>query len=75
MAGDSQKDVVLTEARAMVVRDYLVENFGFDDAEVKTLGLGKKNGTDAASWGTIDILIYPPDTQASTGSQSITDRQ
>jgi hypothetical protein len=29
MEGDTQKDLVLTEARAMVVREYLVENFGF----------------------------------------------
>jgi phospholipid/cholesterol/gamma-HCH transport system substrate-binding protein len=46
LAGDTEKDLVLTQARAMVVREYLVENFGFDDAEVKTLGIGKKNGTN-----------------------------
>jgi phospholipid/cholesterol/gamma-HCH transport system substrate-binding protein len=75
MAGDTEKDLVLTQARAMVVREYLVENFGFDDAEVKTLGVGKKNGTNAGSWGTLDILIYPPGIDVSTDSQSITDRQ
>jgi phospholipid/cholesterol/gamma-HCH transport system substrate-binding protein len=75
MAGDTEKDLVLTQARAMVVREYLVENFGFDDAEVKTLGIGKKNGIDAASWGTVDILIYPPETGVSTDAQSITDRR
>lgn len=75
MAGDTEKDLVLTQARAMVVREYLVENFGFDDAEVKTLGIGKKNGTNAASWGTVDILIYPPETGVSTDMQSITDRR
>ena len=42
MEGDSQKDLVLTEARAMVVREYLVENFGFDDSQLKTLGMGKQ---------------------------------
>jgi hypothetical protein len=45
MEGDTQKDLVLTEARAMVVREYLVENFGFDDSQLKTLGMGKQ--TDA----------------------------
>jgi phospholipid/cholesterol/gamma-HCH transport system substrate-binding protein len=75
MAGDTEKDLVLTQARAMVVREYLVENFGFDDAEVKTLGIGKKNGTNAASWGTVDILIYPPETGVSIDTQSITDRR
>jgi phospholipid/cholesterol/gamma-HCH transport system substrate-binding protein len=75
MAGDTEKDLVLTQARAMVVREYLVQNFGFDDAEVKTLGIGKKNGTNATSWGTVDILIYPPETEVSTDTQSITDRR
>ena len=42
MEGDTQKDLVLTEGRAMVVREYLVENFGFDDSHLKTLGLGKR---------------------------------
>jgi phospholipid/cholesterol/gamma-HCH transport system substrate-binding protein len=75
MAGDTEKDLVLTKARAMVVREYLVDNFGFDDAEVKTLGVGKKNGNDAASWGTVEILIYPPDTDVSAESRSVTDRR
>jgi|SRR5580658_293916 phospholipid/cholesterol/gamma-HCH transport system substrate-binding protein len=64
MEGDTQKDLVLTEARAMVVREYLVENFGFDDSQVKTLGMGKQ--TDAksdAGWGTVQILIYPAGTE------------
>jgi|ERR1700722_4373814 phospholipid/cholesterol/gamma-HCH transport system substrate-binding protein len=73
LAGDTEKDLVLTQARAMVVREYLVENFGFDDAEVKTLGIGKKNGTNEASWGTVDILIYPSQTVVPTGTQSSTD--
>jgi phospholipid/cholesterol/gamma-HCH transport system substrate-binding protein len=74
MAGDSEKDLVLTQARAMVVREYLVDNFGFDDAEVKTLGVGKKIGTNEASWGTVEIIVYPPDTSVSTASQTATGR-
>jgi len=35
MEGDTQKDLVLTQARAMVVREYLVENFGFDDSQLR----------------------------------------
>jgi phospholipid/cholesterol/gamma-HCH transport system substrate-binding protein len=76
MAGDTEKDLVLTQARALVVRAYLVDNFGFDDAQLKTFGVGKKNGTNPdAGWGTVEIIIYPPDTQVSTDSQSITDRR
>jgi phospholipid/cholesterol/gamma-HCH transport system substrate-binding protein len=65
MEGDTQKDLVLTEARAMVVREYLVENFGFDDSQLKTLGMGKQ-ATDAkpdAGWGTVQIFIYPAGTE------------
>ncbi|MGA8762175.1 MAG: MlaD family protein, partial [Candidatus Sulfotelmatobacter sp.] len=47
MEGDTQKDLVLTEARAMVVREYLVENYGFDDSQLKTLGMGKQSGANS----------------------------
>ncbi|MGA3080424.1 MAG: MlaD family protein [Terracidiphilus sp.] len=63
--GDTQKDQVLSEARAMVVREYLVENFGFDDSQLKTLGLGKQTGAALdADWGSIQILIFPAGTEA-----------
>src|ERR1700693_3303237 len=71
MAGDTQKELVLTEARAMVVREYLVENFGFDDSQLKTLGMGKQ--TDAksdAGWGTVQILIYPAGTELPPNKRS-----
>jgi phospholipid/cholesterol/gamma-HCH transport system substrate-binding protein len=63
MEGDTQKDLVLSEARAMVVREYLVENFGFDDSQLKTLGIGKQAGAVSdADWGSIQIVIYPAGT-------------
>src|ERR1039457_4915103 len=64
MEGDTQKDMVLTEARAAVIRKYLVENFGFDDSQLKTLGMGKQQGTNAeADWGSIQLLIFPAGTE------------
>ena len=64
MDGDTQKDLVLSEARAMVIREYLVENFGFDDSQLKTLGQGKQAGANLdADWGSIQILIYPAGTE------------
>jgi len=58
--GDAQKEMVLTEARAMVVREYLVASFGFDDSHLKTLGIGKQADTNSdGDWGTVRILIYP----------------
>ena len=47
-----------------MVREYLVENFGFDDRRLKTLGMGKKTGTSPESgWGAIQILVYPSGTE------------
>jgi hypothetical protein len=58
--GDSSREMELTEARAMVIRDYLVEHFGFDDSKVKTLGLGKQTGeTSETGAGAIRMLIFP----------------
>ncbi|MFZ0234254.1 MAG: OmpA family protein [Candidatus Acidiferrales bacterium] len=60
MTGDAQQDLVLTQARAAVIRAYLVGNFGFDDTQLKTLGLGKQTGAGKDSgWGVIEIIIYP----------------
>jgi hypothetical protein len=65
MEGDTQKDLVLTQARAMVVREYLVEKFGFDDSQLRTLGMGKQKDTNPdTGWGTVQILIYPAGTEA-----------
>jgi phospholipid/cholesterol/gamma-HCH transport system substrate-binding protein len=62
--GNAQKDLTLTQARAMVVREYLVENFGFDDSQLKTLGMGKQpDASSEKDWGTIKILIFPPGTE------------
>jgi outer membrane protein OmpA-like peptidoglycan-associated protein len=64
MEGDAQKDLVLTQARAMVVREYLIANFGFDDSHLKTLGMGKQKGENPdADWGAIQILIFPAGTE------------
>jgi phospholipid/cholesterol/gamma-HCH transport system substrate-binding protein len=65
--GDEQKDLVLTQARAMVVRDYLVGNFSFDDTQLKTLGRGKgKSDTPDSGWGSVEIIVYPADAEVPT---------
>ena len=65
--GDTQKDLVLTQARALVVRDYLVDNFGFDDVQLKTFGVGKKSGSSLdTGWGVLEIIVYPPGTDVPT---------
>lgn len=54
--GDTDKDRMLTEARAKVVRDYLVQNFKFDDTRLKIIGLGKSLKGDETS--KVQILVY-----------------
>jgi phospholipid/cholesterol/gamma-HCH transport system substrate-binding protein len=74
-AGDAQKNLVLAQARAMTVRDYLVNNFSFDDNQLKTLGLGKTEGAGPDSgWGTVEILIYPADSDAPTQTSAASPR-
>jgi outer membrane protein OmpA-like peptidoglycan-associated protein len=73
MEGDTQKNLVLTEARAMVVREYLVENYGFDDSQLRTLGMGKQTDTTPdAGWGTVQIFIYPAGTEIPPNKQTQT---
>src|SRR5262249_45623484 len=57
MTGDTEKDRELTEARAMVVRDYLVQHFKLEDTRIKTMGRGKS--PNASEGGTVEILVYP----------------
>jgi len=82
MEGDTQKDMILTEVRAVAIRNYLVQHFAFDDSQVKTLGLGKQAAAPSGTGsGTIQILIFtvgsvaPSDKQGPTGvaSQSAVD--
>jgi phospholipid/cholesterol/gamma-HCH transport system substrate-binding protein len=62
--GDAKKEMLLTEARAMVVREYLIENFGFDDSQLKTLGMGKQADTKSdGDWGAVQIFIYSAGTE------------
>ncbi len=57
LKGDSSQLHTLLQARATVIRDYLVRNFRMDDTRVKTMEVGK--GPDATSdTGGIDVLVY-----------------
>jgi len=73
MKGDTEKNRLLTEARAMVVRDYLVQHFKLDDTRIKTMGQGKSAYANAPGGG-VEILVYPsgtnpPDAQRALSSK------
>ena len=56
MKGDSEKARVLTQARAVVIRDYLAQTFKLDDARVKTIGRGEARDADDTS--EVEIIVY-----------------
>jgi outer membrane protein OmpA-like peptidoglycan-associated protein len=56
--GDADQLKLLTRARAMIVRDYLVKNFSMQDARFKTMGLGENGPHDTDKYGKVEILIY-----------------
>ena len=59
MKGDAEESRVLTQGRALVVRDYLAGNFKLDDTHLKTLGLGKQARPDVGDAGAVEIVVYP----------------
>jgi phospholipid/cholesterol/gamma-HCH transport system substrate-binding protein len=63
MKGDSGKNKVLMQARTMVVREYLVQNFKLNDTHLATIGMGESN--EGGDSGRIEILIYPVGATAS----------
>jgi phospholipid/cholesterol/gamma-HCH transport system substrate-binding protein len=67
MKGDADEVRVLTQARAMVIRDYLVKNFKMDDTHVKTMGLGK-NPEAPGDTGLAEIVVYAPGTNLASAS-------
>jgi hypothetical protein len=54
--GDSAKQRELTQAKALVIRDYLVEHYRMDDTRLKTKGLGKTLAFGDSS--KVRILVY-----------------
>jgi hypothetical protein len=55
----------------MVVREYLVENYGFNDSQLKTLGIGKQADANSdAGWGAVQIFIYPTGSEVPPGKDA-----
>ena len=55
--GDSDKNRELAQARAMVVRGYLVQNFKLDDKRLKTIGIGETRSPK--DQGRVEIVVFP----------------
>jgi phospholipid/cholesterol/gamma-HCH transport system substrate-binding protein len=59
LQGTKEENQTLSQARAMIVRQYLAQNFQVDDSRIKTLGLGEDGQATADKSGRVTILIYP----------------
>jgi len=57
--GDKDKNRTLSQARAMVVRQYLAEKFKTDDTRIKTKGMGEEGKTDPNNTGRVEVIVYP----------------
>jgi phospholipid/cholesterol/gamma-HCH transport system substrate-binding protein len=62
MKGDADDARELTEARAMVIRDYLVKHFKMDDTRLRTMGAGKDQQASSDA-GQVEIVIFPRGTE------------
>jgi phospholipid/cholesterol/gamma-HCH transport system substrate-binding protein len=74
MRGDAEEIRVLTQGRALVVRDYLAGNFKMDDTNLKTLGLGKQSGVTVGDAGAVEVVVYPAGSSAPLAAQRETTR-
>ena len=60
LAGEHEENLVLTQAQAMVVRDYLADKFEFDDTKLKTKGMGEVEVIQPGRTHWIEISVYAP---------------
>jgi phospholipid/cholesterol/gamma-HCH transport system substrate-binding protein len=73
MKGDSGKNKILNQARTMVVREYLVQNYKLDDTRLVTFGMG--DSKESGDGGKIEILIYPVGATASSVQKKATGKR
>jgi phospholipid/cholesterol/gamma-HCH transport system substrate-binding protein len=60
--GDSGKALTRSQARALAVRQYLVDKYKLDDKRIKTKGMGKQAQGGYGPTDCIEILVYPAKT-------------
>ncbi len=60
--GETEENLVLTQARAMVVREHLAEHFKIDDQRIKTIGMGEDPATPDKRAARVTVMVYPPQT-------------
>jgi phospholipid/cholesterol/gamma-HCH transport system substrate-binding protein len=59
LEGQKDKNLELTQARAMVVRESLTKRFPIDEARIKTRGMGEDPRAESKKADRVEILVYP----------------
>jgi len=59
LEGEKDKNLELTQARALVVREYLTKRFRIDDSRIKTRGMGEDPRAESKKTDRVEILVYP----------------
>ena len=57
-AGEKEKNLNLSEVRAMLVRQYLAQKFKIDDSRIRTMAQGEDKQMSNSA-GRVAILVYP----------------
>lgn len=70
LTGRKDENLILTQARAMVVRNYLAEKFRIDDSRLKTKGMGEDQASDPAKANRLEILVYPDGSEQKERAQN-----
>lgn len=63
--GEKEDNVKLSQARAMVVRQYLAQKFKVDDSRIKTMGAGETEQANGTG-GRVAIVVYPAGANSGT---------
>jgi phospholipid/cholesterol/gamma-HCH transport system substrate-binding protein len=67
--GEKERNRQLTQARALVVREYLAKNFKMDDTRIKTKGMGEDAQADSKRADRVEILVYPAAAERRVGER------
>lgn len=65
--GDAESDLLVARARGMVIRDYLIGHYSFDDSKLKTIALAKQDEAGTATADLIRVILYPAGTLVPAG--------
>lgn len=59
-AGGHESNLTLTQAQAVVVRNYLAENYELDDTKLKTKGMGEGEVSEPGREHWVEISVFAP---------------